>query len=462
MDTIWKNRFTKVLDPDIAQFLSSIEDDERLIIHDIVANRSHIRMLRKQKLITAREYAKMDRALQDLDTQYARGKAQLHEACEDVHMNIEMQLQKRIGHTADGLHMARSRNDLIATDMRLYARRSVVMLLDDCVKVHKSLVKHARAHHRVIVPGYTHLQQAQPVLWAFYLLSIFFKLQRDCERLFDAYQRINVSPLGACALAGTAHGIDPEFTALRLGFSRFAHNSMDAVSDRDFLCETTCVCAQIGMHLASFAEDLIIYTTQEFARVVLDDAITTGSSIMPHKKNPDSLELLRARAGSLIGHVVTLFAVMKGLPSTYNRDLQDTKRVFFDCVDATHACLSIMPRIISNVHFAKNDWATTPALCCATNVVDHLAAHNHSFRRAYHAVAACARRAQGNADTFIQQCAKEFTLEPRVIAALLTPVNAVQAKRSKNSTGPVQVRKALARAQRIIRNNKMRIKQLRR
>jgi argininosuccinate lyase len=461
MNAIWKKRFTKELDPDIAHFLCSIEDDERLIEHDIAASRAHIRMLKEQGLITVRDHARMDRTLQDLGKQYALKRMMLDGAHEDVHMNIELQVKKRIGHGADGLHMARSRNDLIAADMRLFARQSVVMLLRDCLQAQIAFINHARVHHRVVIPGYTHMQQAQPVLWAFYLLSIFFKLQRDCERLFDAYVRVNISPLGACALAGTAHEIDPEFTAVRLGFSRFAHNSMDAVSDRDFLCEVAYVCTQIGMHLASFAEDLIIYTTQEFARIVLDDAIATGSSIMPHKKNPDCLELLRARTGSLIGYGVTLFTVMKGLPSSYNRDLQDTKRAFFGCIDTTHACLSVIPRIISNLHPAKNDWATKPALCCATNVVDHLSAHNCAFRKAYHAVAACARRAQGNVDIFIKQCAKEFMLEPKIVAALLTPVNAVQAKRSKNSTGPAQVRKALARAQRVMRNNKRRITKLR-
>ncbi|MBN2621392.1 argininosuccinate lyase [candidate division WOR-3 bacterium] len=461
MDAIWKKRFAKELDLDIAHFLCSIEDDERLIAHDISANRAHIRMLKKNGLITARDHARMDRALQDLNAQYAQKKLMLDQACEDVHMNIEMQVKKRSGHHAGSLHMARSRNDLIATDMRLYARKSVVMLISDCLRAQTALVNHARAHHDVVVPGYTHLQQAQPVLWAFYLLSIFFKLQRDCECLFDAYVRVNISPLGSCALAGTAHKIDPEFTAARLGFRRFADNSMDAVSDRDFLCEVAYVCAQIGTHFAALAEDLIIYTTQEFARIALDDAIATGSSIMPHKKNPDCLEMLRARAGSLIGHVVTLFTVIKGLPSSYNRDLQCTKRAFFDCIDTTHACLRILPCIIANMRLLKNDWATTPALCCATNVVDHLAAHKFTFRKAYHAVAACARRAQGKVDTFIKECAREFTLEPNVIAALLIPVNAVQAKCSKNSTGPAQVRKALARAQRIIRNSQRRIKQLR-
>lgn len=457
MKGIRKKRFTKKLNPDIETFLSSIKADERLIAYDIRANRAHVAMLRKQKCISAQDSRTLDQALRDLGKQYAEHTIRLLQAHEDVHMNIEYQVKKHTGNIADKLHMARSRNDLIATDMRLYTRDKVIMLLNDILALQKALIQHARRNKHVIVPGYTHLQRAQPVLWPFYLLSIFFKLQRDIDCLCDAYRRINISCLGACALAGTAHNIDPEYTAKFLGFDRFADNSMDAVGDRDFLCETAYICAQIGLHLAGFAEDIIIYATTEFALLTIDDAIATGSSIMPHKKNPDICEMIRAQAGSLAKHIVALLSVLKGMPSTYNRDLQATKTIIFDCIDTTHACMCVMPVLISHLHLNQNEWAYGPAFCCATNVVDYAAAKNQRFRKAYHIVSACACQAQGDITVFMRLCAQRLHIPLETIKVLLTPRNAVQAKQSGNSTGPGQVNQALIRAQNILKKNKQRI-----
>lgn len=462
MAAVWKKRLARTLDPVVARFLSSIKDDEHLILYDIAASRAHVRMLKKQCLISAQEYTRIDRALRSLNARYARGKMRLRESHEDVHMNIENMVKRIAGKPADKLHMARSRNDLVATDMRLYVRQETVTLLRLVTDAEQALLQHARVHRDVILPGYTHLQQAQPVSWAFYLLSIIFKLQRDADRLCDAYRRINVSPLGACALAGTAHRIDPEYTAALLGFSGFADNCMDAVGDRDFLCETAYICAQTGGHLASFATDLVIYATQEFALVELDDAIATGSSIMPHKKNPDIFELLRARSASLIGYVVSLFSVLQGLPGSYNRDHQDTKKIIFDCFDATCACLSMIPAVISKVHPVKTSWAARPAFCCATNLVDYAAAHTHTFRQAYHIVAECAQQADHDMAAFIHLCAQRLVIAQATVERLLTPAVAVRAKRSRNSTGTRSVHNQLKRAQRCIERNERRIRTFRR
>jgi len=461
MRGIREKRFSQKLVSEVSAFLSSIDDDEHLIGYDIAVNQAHVCMLKKQGLISSPEYRKLNRALQTLNKSYKNKKIRLHESQEDVHMNIEYQVKKRVGQIADSLHLARSRNDLIATDIRLYTRQKAIILLYDIIAVQRSLVQHGHRNRKRIVPGYTHLQQAQPVLWPFYLLSIFFKLQRDSDRLCDAYRRINVSPLGACAFAGTAHMIDPEYTAGLLGFDHFADNCMDAVSDRDFLCEVTYICAQIGLHLTSFAEDLITYTTKEFALITLDDAIATGSSIMPHKRNPDICEILRARAGSMTGNLMALFSILKGLPSAYNRDLQETKRLLFDCIDTTHECLGIIPILLSNLHLTPNNWTTIPSLYCASNVVDHMITQGHKFRKAYHTVASCVRQANGNIAAFMKLCAERFHLPVPAIESLLIPENAVKVKHSKNSTGPAEVEKALRRAQGIIKKNKLRTIRLR-
>jgi argininosuccinate lyase len=460
MKHVWKERFTKPLDRDVAAFLCSTEDDTRLIAYDIKANRAHIRMLKKQKLITHTEFTKLDAALKKLQHRHARNRLSLRRTCEDVHINIEEMVRKHTGHVADSLHMARSRNDLIATDMRLFARDAIIMLLQDITRVQHVLVVHARAHAHVIVPGYTHTQRAQPVTWAFFLLGLISKLQRDHERLQDAYARVNMSPLGACALAGTPHAIDPDFTARQLGFTCFVDNCMDGVSDRDFLFETVCACAQVCMHIASFAEDCIMYTTEEFALVELDDAIATGSSIMPHKKNADVFELLRARSGVLIGHVVAMFSVLKGLPSAYDRDLQETKKIVFESVQTLHECLCILARVVPQLHLVKHEWATQPTLCCATTLVDHLISSTCRFRKAYYAVGACARKSRGDIGAFIRLCAKRFRMDEADIATLLTPEYAVHATHSPGGTGPRQVKKALVRAQRKVAHNEQKVKRL--
>jgi argininosuccinate lyase len=330
--------------------------------------------------------------------------------------------------------------------------------MQDIVMVQKALITHARKYRHAVVPGYTHMQRAQPVTWAYNLLGWFYKLQRDSDRLQDAWKRVNVSPLGACALAGTVHNIDPECTAALLGFERFVDNCMDGVSDRDFLFEITCVCAHISVHLTSFAEECILYSTEEFAHIQLDDSIATGSSIMPHKKNADVFEILRARSGTVIGNVVALFSIGKGLPGVYNRDLQETKRIFFSCIQLLHACLNIIAHVLPKLYLTKNDWAKKPAMCCAINLVDHVISAKRRFRKAYHAVSACVRLAQGDINAFIRLCAKRFNMEEADVATLLTPKCAVEVKSSKNSTGSKQVKRALLRASRQVKRNDQKIK----
>jgi len=256
---------------------------------------------------------------------------------------------------------------------------------------------------------------------------------------------------------GTAHTIDPDYTAGLLGFQGFTENCMDGVSDRDFLFEIVCACAQTGLHLASFAEDCIVYATEEFALVQLDDAIATGSSIMPHKKNADVFELIRARCGSLIGSVVAMFSILKGLPGAYNRDLQETKSIVFESIQTLHDNLCLISRVIPKLSLKKNVWVTEPALCCATNLMDHIISERIRFREAYHTVGACARQANGDVTVFVRLCAERFDMDEESVRMLLTPGHAVQAKCSKNSTGPRQVKLALLRARRKMKHNKQQI-----
>jgi argininosuccinate lyase len=440
---IWQKRFSKEIDKRILNFTSSIEDDERLVLYDIDACLAHIKMLRKEKIISPGEFRKLKKGLKKIAAQYKKGKFKLRREYEDVHINIEIKLRQFAGNAADKLHTARSRNDLVATDLRLYTRDTIKSVMKLLIDIKKALLKNARDNFGVIIPGYTHLQRAQPVLWSYYMLAHLDRFQRDLECLKDTLKKVNVSPLGSCAFAGTAHRIDPDYTAQILGFSRFADNGLDAVTDRDYLGATAFYFSQIMLHIATLAEDIIIYSTPEFNLIELDESIATGSSIMPQKKNPDVCELLRARAASSIGSLVSLMTILKSLPSSYNRDLEETKKVFFRHADETIECLNMIKLVIKSIQLKKSDWAKKPDLICATDLVDHLVKNGHAFRSAYNKVSECVRKSKGDINAFIKICAQKLKIEPSFIEKILKPENSVRAKRSKNSTGIKQTRRAL-------------------
>jgi argininosuccinate lyase len=458
---IWQRRFSKPVNNDMLRFTASTEEDVCLIEYDIAASIAHVKMLRKQKIIPGRQARSLIRGLRQIRTEYLKGKFRLLPEHEDVHMNIEMRLQELIGSTGQYLHTARSRNDLVAADLRLYARAAIAKLIKKIIMIQKKLLESARKYKTVVMPGYTHLQNAQPVLWSFYVLSYVYRFQRDIECLQYALKRVNISPLGSCAFAGTTHAIDPDYTTRLLGFDRFADNGLDAVTDRDFLGEVSYICTQIMLHCSGFAEDMILYVTREFSLIELDESIATGSSIMPQKKNPDVFELIRVRAGNAIGNLTGLLSMFKGLPSAYNRDLQETKKVFFRQVENTFQCLDMSDMVIPYLRPQKNIWAEQENIICATGLADYLVQKGYAFRQAYDMIAQCVKESKGKVDKFIKKCVNMMKIKEEMIRSLIKPKNAVKAVKSKSGTGPKQTNQAMRRAERLVRKNQQFVRQIR-
>jgi argininosuccinate lyase len=460
MPAIWQKRFTKKIDRRITAFTSSIKDDERLIPYDVTVSIFHVRMLRKQNIIKAGDAVQLERGLKKILREYKKHTLRLHDDLEDVHMNIEQRLRTSVGKQAGQLHTARSRNDLIATDLRLYSRNLIMSMMKSISDVQKSILKNARNNFGVVVPGYTHMQQAQSILWSFYMLSHFFKLQGDIECLQDTIKRVDVSPLGSVACAGTCHAIDPEHTARLLQCSRFFDNALVAVADRDYLVEIMFFCTQLMLHIASLAEDIIIFSTREFNFVELDESIVTGSSIMPQKKNPDICELLRAKTGNAIGSLVSVLTILKSLPSSYNRDLQEIKAVFFRQTDETLECLKMAALIIDSITLIKSDWADKENMMCATDIVDYAVKQGYPFRTAYDRITQCVRKSMGDVEAFITMCAEELGIERSVMSHMLKPKHSVMNKVSRGSTSLKETKRTMKKAQSILRNNEACIKKL--
>lgn len=451
---IWHERLGNRTDPVIRQFTSSVKDDRRLIAADIRASIAHVAMLRMQRIIRPRTAQRLIAGLKAVRQRLERGRSPAADELEDIHMNIESQLERVAGADAAWLHTARSRNDLVATDLRLFARDAVGAVGKKLAALQQALLANARRHRRALLPGYTHLQRAQPVSWSFYMLAHFFRLQRDWERLCDARKRIGVLPLGAGALAGTGYDTDPGYMARLLAFDRTADNALDAVADRDFLCEVQSCFVSLALHLGQLAEDIIVFSTREFNLVELDDSIATGSSMLPQKKNADCCELLRAAAARSVGDLVAQFCILKGLPSSYNRDLQDTKKVFFRHYDDISASLDVAVRIIRGVAPVAGSWPERPDLSCAADVVDHQVKRGVPFRHAYDRVARCVRQSRGDIEAFIGCCVLETGISAPRIRELLRPDNSVKAKISSGSTGPAAVGRMMRRARELIRKNK--------
>ena len=379
----------------------SVSFDHRLAPFDIAGSKAHSAMLAKVGLITRKERDAIHRGLDGILREVRAGKFKWQTQLEDVHMNIEQALTKRVPAAAK-LHTARSRNDQVATDMRLYFMAACVEIVEGIVAAQRAILKVAEKNGAVLIPGYTHLQRAQPVFLAHHLMAYLEMLQRDAERFATVADHANWCPLGSGAIAGTTLPIDREFSAKTLGFvdaagrPRVTQNSMDAVSDRDLYIEFASACALTGVHFSRMAEDLILWASQEFKFIELPDAFCTGSSLMPQKKNPDSLELLRGKAARLQGNLHTLFVLVKGLPLTYNRDLQEDKPPVFDSHDQTALCLKVLAGTIDGLTVYKEKCAAAvadPALL-ATDLADYLVRKHVAFRAAHHAVGAVVKLAE--------------------------------------------------------------------
>jgi argininosuccinate lyase len=390
-DKPWGGRFAEATDRAVESFTASVALDQRLAGCDIRGSIAHCRMLARQKIIGEQEAAAIIQGLEDIGRDIEAGTFSFSDALEDVHMNIESALLDRIGPAAGKLHTGRSRNDQVAVDVRLWLRDEVDGLIDGLTALRRKLVALARTHIDVIMPGYTHLQRAQPVRLAHHLMAYYEMFARDVQRLRDGRRRINVMPLGSAALAGAPYPLDRDYTASLLRFDGVSANSMDAVSDRDFIIEFLAA-ASIGMmHFSRLAEELVLWSSAEFGFITFSDAFSTGSSIMPQKKNPDVPELIRGKTGRVYGALVALLTTMKSLPLSYNRDMQEDKPPLFDAVETLSACIAITIRMLDNITINRETMrrAAARGFLNATDMADYLVGRGVPFREAH----ACAGKA---------------------------------------------------------------------
>ena len=403
-DKAWGGRFKKELDAIAARFSASVDVDGRLWPQDIDGSIAHVRMLAQQKILSTQDADEIVAGLETIRASIERGEFVWDESQEDVHMNIEAALTKAIGDAGGRLHTGRSRNDQVATDMRLWTRQACASIVADIEALLEVLVDKADGHLDFLMPGYTHLQRAQPIRLAHHFMAWAEMLDRDRGRLLDASDRMNESPLGSAALAGTTFPIDREATAQALGFDRPMRNSLDAVSSRDFLLEFVSALAICSVHLSRIAEELVLWSTQEFAFMQMSDAFTTGSSIMPQKKNPDMPELVRGKTGRVVGSLVNLLVMLKGLPLTYNRDLQEDKAPVFDAFDTVHDCLAVLSGAIGSATFDKDRMAASlqDGFLDATEVADWLALRGVPFRDAHHIAGKLVHRAVQEGKTLLE------------------------------------------------------------
>ena len=449
----WSQRFESSLHPAIARFNASISFDIELIEYDITGSVAHAKMLAKTGIISAAEGEKLVAGLEQIRSEYQQGIFQPGIDAEDVHFAVEKRLTEITGDIGKKIHTARSRNDQVGTDTRLYLRAEIINIRQQIREFQDVLLTIAEKNVETLIPGYTHLQRAQPVSLAHHLLAYFEMLNRDWERLGDVSKRVNISPLGCGALAGTTFPIDRHFTAELLQFAEVYANSLDGVSDRDFAIEFLAAASLIMVHLSRLAEEIILWSTQEFGFISLTDSCATGSSIMPQKKNPDVPELVRGKTGRVFGHLQGMLVLMKGLPLAYNKDLQDDKEALFDSVKTVKACLEAMAVLMSEGIVFNGDRlaaAVAEDFSNATDVADYLAARGVPFREAYNLVGKVVKTSIVRGKLLKDLTIEEWkALHPSFEADIydaIAPRQVVAARNSYGGTGFEQVRKAIAAA----------------
>ncbi len=446
----WQGRFRVGTDRLVEEFTSSLHFDRRLYRHDIAGSMAHARMLGKQGILTAEEVAAIVRGLATVQEEIDRGEFVFEPADEDIHMAVERRLTALIGDVGRKLHTARSRNDQVALDVRLYLRDQVQELLTALTDLRRAGARLARKYFGVILPGYTHLQRAQPVLFSHHLLAYDEMWRRDQGRLQDALKRLNVLPLGAAALAGTTFPIDPAYTAELLAFPAIQRNSLDAVGDRDFVVEFAAAASLIMVHLSRLAEELILWSSAEFDFIDIADAYCTGSSIMPQKKNPDVAELIRGKSGRVIGHLTGLLVTLKGLPLAYNRDLQEDKEPLFDVVDTVLPCVRLTAKVLEHLELKKENIARAlrGGFLTATDMADYLVTKGVPFRTAHAQVGQTVRYAESHGKELAELTLEEIRQFAPVVEtdlfAWLTIDHSVQRRTSPGGTAPVRVAEVLA------------------
>jgi argininosuccinate lyase len=449
----WSQRFESALHPAIALFNASIGFDIELIEYDLTGSQAHAQMLAHTGIISPEEGEKLVAGLEQIRHEYREGKFNPGVDAEDVHFAVERRLTEIVGDVGKKLHTARSRNDQVGTDTRLYLRDQIQQIQNQLREFQRVLLNIAQENVETLIPGYTHLQRAQPLSLAHHLLAYFQMAQRDWERLGDVYRRVNISPLGCGALAGTTFPIDRHYTAKLLNFDSIYANSLDGVSDRDFAVEFLCAASLIMVHLSRLSEEMILWASEEFRFITLKDSCATGSSIMPQKKNPDVPELVRGKTGRVFGHLQAMLVIMKGLPLAYNKDLQEDKEGLFDTVNTVKACLEAMTILLrEGLEFRTQRLAqaVTEDFSNATDVADYLAARGVPFREAYNLVGKVVKTSIAAGKLL-----KDLTLEEwqqihpafaEDIYEAISPRTVVAARNSYGGTGFAQVKTALIAA----------------
>ncbi|MGD2074486.1 MAG: argininosuccinate lyase [Gammaproteobacteria bacterium] len=451
-DKPWGGRFTETTDAFVEAFTASVDFDRRLYRYDLQGSRAHARMLAKVGVISADERDSILDGLDQIEQAIERDDFEWSVRLEDVHMNIESRLTALIGEAGKKLHTGRSRNDQVATDLRLYLREQIDLVCGELRRLQKGLLDAAERESATLMPGFTHLQVAMPVTFGHHMLAWFESLERDRQRLLACRGRVNVMPLGAAALAGTSFPIDRHYTAELLGFDSPAENSLDAVSDRDFVIEF-CSCASLLLtHLSRFSEELILWASAQFDLIDLPDRFCTGSSIMPQKKNPDVPELVRGKSGRVIGHLVALLTLMKSQPLAYNKDNQEDKEPLFDTVDTVLGCLRAFADMIPAVQVKADNMrrAAASGYSTATDLADYLVRKGIPFRDAHEVVGAAVRTAISSKQELCEMTLEELRALCTVIEddvySVLTPEGSVSARDHFGGTAPHQVRAAVQRA----------------
>ena len=450
---LWGGRFAKPPDQLALEFGASIGVDKRLYRQDVLGSIAHCRMLARKGIIPIEDARAILGGLVDVLGEIERGELELRVDREDIHANVEGRLREKLGEVAGKLHTARSRNDQVALDTRLWAREAVVVLVRRLAELQAALLEQAEVNREVAMPGYTHLQRAQPVLLAHHLHAYVEMLERDVARLRDAFVRVDVCPLGSAALAGTPYPIDREMVARDLGFAQITRNSMDAVSDRDYVVEIVSAAALAMIHLSRLCEEIVLWATTEFGFLQLDDAFSTGSSIMPQKKNPDPAELIRGKSGRAVGQLVALLTSLKGTPLTYNKDFQEDKAALFDSVDTLAESAAVLAPLIRTARFQRErlESAAGENFALATDYADYLAARGVPFRSAHEIVgrlvARCIERGERLEDVPPEEL-RRFAPELDGGVKAITVRSSVDARDVPGGTARRRVSEALAEARR--------------
>ena len=457
MKKLWGGRFKKNLNKEMEKFISSLSFDKKLIKYDLLGSIVHSQMLGKCKIITKEEKDKIVKGLQEILKEVQEGKLEIiNGEAEDIHSWVENKLKEKIGAVAGKLHIARSRNDQIALDERMYLKEEVLKIQDLLKNLQKSLLSLAQKNLGIIMPGYTHLQHAQPLLFSHHLMAYFYMFERDKARMQDLYKRVNVLPLGSAALAGTSFPIDREYVASQLGFNGISENSLDAVSDRDFILEFLSTSAILMMHLSRLGEELVLWSSQEFGFIELDDSFCTGSSIMPQKKNPDAAELIRGKTGRVYGNLINLLTMMKALPLAYNHDMQEDKEPLFDTISILEKSLFLMSKMIETmqVNREKMETSTKGDFSTATELADYLVKKGLSFREAHKLVGSivlyCLEKKKYLDDLTLSELKSFHKNFDEKTLKILRPQVAIETKNSHGGTSLKRVKESIKRAEKLI------------